>query len=57
MAKETKQQRINELGWEIIDIIIPKNKVKKDVEDLEGGLKQVIEQLKQPKGEEKASKK
>ena len=57
MAKETKQQRINELGWEIIDIIIPQNNVKKEVEDLECGLKQVIEQLKQPKGEEKASKK
>jgi len=57
MKKDTRQQRINILAWKIVDFILPPNPVKKDIEDLEDGLKQVIEQLEQPKGKDERKQK
>ena len=46
--KIPKQQRINLLAWEIIDIFLPENPARKDIQELENGLKQVLELLRQP---------
>ena len=44
--KPTKQQRINDLAWEIVDFVNPKNPVTKDIEDLEKGLEITLKQIK-----------